>query len=154
MMKRFNNLSEDNQTNQPSEDPRNEVDVKLDRVNDLWMKLERKLLKEQPPRRIACQYDASKFVQDDGAEWDQSDFIGIQRYHGKWRICYGSIVECQSGQVPDNWKPITECDLETRIDATKGIDKLKFEVANTRAFFIPALDEAIEQLENAILDEE
>ena len=140
-----------NHNSQPTEDPKNEVDVKLDRLNDLWMKLERKLLKEQPPRRITRGY-REVHVGEDGDVIERR-YIGIQRHHGKWRICY-AVTWDQSDESNLPWKPITECDIETRVDATKGIGVLKFEVGHTRTFFIPAVDEAIDRLEKSLLNDE
>jgi len=139
-----------NHTPKTTEDPKNEVDIKLDRVNDLWMKLERKLLKAQPPRRITCQYSQVETGED--GDITERRYIGIQRHHGNWRICY-AVTWDVSDETNLPWKPITECDVETRMDATEGIDSLKFEVDNTRTFFIPALDKAIDCLERALLDE-
>src|SRR5260370_3814925 len=60
---------------------KNEVDVKLDRLTDLWTKVERKLLNEQPPRRITCVYHPQE------SERAERRFLGIQRHSGKWRGC-------------------------------------------------------------------
>ncbi len=136
---------------------KNEVNIKLDRINDLWMKVEKKLLKEEPPRRITCNYDT---VEVDEYDPDMGcccgtarAYLGIQRHAGKWRICYASTWN-KSGEDNLPWKPIVECDVGTRMDAVAGIDCLKREVANTRTFFIPKLDKTIDKLEQALLDED
>jgi hypothetical protein len=131
---------------------KNEVDLKLDRINDLWMKLERKLLKEQPPRRIACLYHRDENMGED-ADITESRYLGIQRHSGKWRVCYAIVWDCVAAdKFP--WKPIVECDVETRADAVKGIGQLKRDVRETRKLFIPALDKAISTLEHALDNDE
>jgi hypothetical protein len=126
---------------------KNEVDVKLDRITDLWMKVERKLLREQPPRRIACWYG----TEVRGEDIAEHQFLGIQRQSGRWRICYASVWGAiDEEKLP--WKPIVECDALTRADAVRGIDQLKREVATTRKLFIPALDKAISTLEDTLDD--
>jgi hypothetical protein len=136
-----------NRNGQPTEEPKNAVDVKLDRVNELWMTLERKLLKEQPPRRIACGY---RELCDEHGDVVEEHYIGIQRHHGRWRICH-AVAPSTSDESNLPWKPITECDVETRVEATKAIDKLKVQVEETGKYFIPALDKAIDRLEKSLL---
>jgi hypothetical protein len=141
--------------NANQQEPSNEVDVKLDRVNELWSRVERKLLRRQPPRHITVEVH-SKQTGEDG-DYLERHFLGIQRQHGKWRLCHA--VEWPQfdenephPDIPANlpWKPITECDLDTRIFASQFVHKLQFEVDNTRTFFIPLLDETIGRLEDAL----
>ncbi len=131
----------------PGEYVKNEVDHKLDRINELWLKLEKRLLTAQPARRIACLYHR----EDAGPDGDITErrFLGIQRQAGKWRLCYAIVWGC----VPDErfpWKPIVECDMETRADAVRGVEQLNCEVQKTRTVFIPTLDKAISALEAAL----
>lgn len=137
------------------EEPSNEVDVKLDRVNELWSRIERKLLRRQPPRHITVEVHHEHTGED--GDYLERHYLGIQRQHGKWRLCHA--VEWPQHQDPEPypaipanlpWKPITECDLETRIFVSKFVDKLTFEVDNTRTFFIPQLDETISRLEDVL----
>ncbi len=137
------------------EEPSNEVEVKLDRVNELWSRVERKLLRRQPPRNITVEVSCKQTGEH--GDYLERHYLGIQRQHGKWRLCHA--VEWpqydEHGPHPDipanlPWKPITECDLETRIFASQFVDKLRFEVDNTRTFFIPELDQTISRLEDAL----
>ena len=129
---------------------KNEIDSKRDRLNELWMALERKLLKQQPPRRIACAYDTSMTGED--GDIKEERYLGIQRHGGKWRICYAIAWDHHSDEnLP--WKPVVECDVDARMDATRGIDQLKEEVRMTKTSFIPALNKAISKLEEAVFEE-
>jgi hypothetical protein len=139
----------------PSEEPNNEVEAKLDRVNELWMRVERKLLNRQPPRHITVEVCYHQTGED--GDYLERHYLGIQKMHGKWRLCHA--VEWPQyderephPSIPDNlpWKPITECDLETRIEMSEHVHKLQFEVDNTRTFFIPQLDQTISRLEGAL----
>jgi hypothetical protein len=131
---------------------KNEVDLKLDRLNELWMKLERKLLTQEPPRRICClYYKSAEPDEHDPRDAIERRYLGIQRHAGKWRVCYANVWACiREDEFP--WKPILECDAPTRAEAVRGIDDLKSEVRKTRSVFIPQLDKAISTLEDAIDD--
>jgi hypothetical protein len=129
---------------------KNEVDQKLDRLNELWTKVEKKLLTKEPPRRLWCLYYTSAAEPDcdpDGPV--ERRFLGIQRHAGKWRVCQATVW----GLVSDDqfpWRPVLECDAPTRADAVRGIEELKREVRKTRTIFIPQLDKAISALEGAL----
>ena len=135
----------------PGEYVKNEVDHKSDRLNDLWMRLEKELLKAQPPRRITCAYFSETHENDEG-EFEERRYLGIQRHGGKWRICH-AVTSNGAGDENLPWRPIAECDRETRMDATNGIVRLRKAVEQTRTLFIPALDAAIEKLESALFDQ-
>ena len=143
-----------------NEEPSNEVDAKLDRVNELWSKMERKLLKLAPPRLIGVEVHRRDACNEDGPLIERH-FLGIRKNHPKWRICYAvqwvddnPHEHVSRSDVPQHldWRPISECDLETRLMMAnqKFIEQLKFEVDNTLTFFIPKLDTAISQLEDAL----
>jgi hypothetical protein len=126
---------------------KNEVDLRMDRLNDLWAGLEKKLLAMQPPRFLWCHYDTEQYGED--GELEQNYCLGIMRHSGKWRICHGTY---DSAKDPDQiaWKPITECNIETRVKATQGINNLKYEVTLTGRKFIPEMDAAIDKLQAAL----
>ena len=135
---------------------KNEIDLKLDRINELWNQLERKLLKDQPPRRISCVYDPKWTGEEQDPEElnvEEHRYLGIQRHGGKWRVCYAITWDHREEETLP-WKPVVECDVETRMDATRGIDQLKSHVRNTGTDFIPALNKAISGLEDAINNDE
>jgi hypothetical protein len=139
----------------PAEEPVNEVEAKLDRVNELWLRVEKKLLNRQPPRHITVEV-CYKQTGEHG-DYLERHFLGIQKMHGKWRLCYAFDWPQYDEQeahpaIPNNlpWKPITECDLETRIKMSEYVHKLRSEVDNTRNFFIPQLEQTISRLENAL----
>ncbi len=136
---------------------KNEIDIMLDRINHLWMKLEKKLLKKEDARRITCNFDTSEAEgQDPQLGYWQSverSYLGIQRHAGKWRVCYARTWN-KSGEDDLPWKPVVECDMDSRMKAAEGIDDLKREVANTRTIFKPKLNETIDKLQRALDEDE
>jgi len=139
----------------PAEEPANEVEAKLDRVNELWTRVERKLLNRQPPRHITVEVCYRQTGED--GDYLERHFLGLQRMHSKWRLCHAVDWPQYDERephpaVPNNlpWRPITECDLETRITMSEHVRELQFEVDNTRSFFIPKLDQTISRLEEAL----
>ncbi len=133
---------------------KNEVDLKLDRLSELWTKLERKLLTKEPPRRICILYYTSVAEScEDGSELTERRFLGIQRHGGKWRICSATAVGLHPRGEEFPWKPIPpECDAPACADAVTGIEEPKREVRKTRSLFIPKLDKAISSLEDSLDD--
>jgi len=138
-----------------SEEPSNEVEAKLDRVNELWLRIEKKLLDRQPPRHITVEVSRRQTGED--GDYLERHFLGIQKMHGKWRLCWAVDWPQYDERepypdIPNNlpWKPITECDLETRIKMSDHVQKLRAEVDNTRTFFIPQLDRTISRLEDVL----
>jgi len=127
---------------------KNQLDLKLDRNTELWNELERKLLRAQPPRRIVCAFEPKEYDIDEGT-FVERRYLGIQRHGGKWRICH-AVTWDNRGEDTLPWKPVVECDAETRMDATERIEQLTCQVRDTGRTFIPALDNANSLLEDAI----
>ena len=66
---------------------------------------------------------------------------------GGWRLCY--CFHYESFGHPDRevrWKPLVDCSIEERIQATKHIDKLKGRIIDEKEKLMPELENAIENL--------
>lgn len=144
-----NRFSRNGKTDEPATDAAptgaevsNEIDCKLERLNQLWRNVERQLLTAAPPRHIAFDYQEHGDEYGDAAGYS---CLGIQRYASKWRICQG-MRSVQQSLEQASWKPITDCDVETRMEASKHIGRLQHHVDETRRTFLPELDEAISNL--------
>jgi hypothetical protein len=127
----------------PAEDRyiKNEIDHCLDELTELWAAMEGKLLGMQPPRQIACAYDS---ITDEDGESVGAHYLGIQRHGTKWRVCHASVTyrDPQAG----DWKPITDCDIATRVKAADHVKQLEREVEETGRKFLPGLKLAIQKL--------
>jgi hypothetical protein len=129
---------------------KNEVDLRLDRVSDLWRSIENALLSRAPGRDISVVCDSRTLSEPDenGRAYYETDLLGIQRCAGKWRVSYQLVT----AHGRSDWRPILECDWETRSRmALPGyIGQLRAQVEMTRSRIIPALDTAIDNLETAL----
>jgi hypothetical protein len=125
---------------------KNEVDLRLDRLSDLWKNVENALLTRAPAREISVICDAHS----SGDAYYETYILGIQRCAGKWRVAY----ECVTPYGRSDWRPIMECDRKTRVRMAKPayIDQLRVEVDRTHSQIIPELDAAIQNLESALAD--
>jgi hypothetical protein len=131
---------------------KNEVDLRLDRLNSLWVMVEKKLLGMQPPRHLHVIYDTEYFGED--GDYERYCCLGLVRISGRWHVCYGTFERPGKLEEPANWKPIAECSVEVRLKAAKGIELLKHGVEETGKTFIPALDGAIRSLERVMMDDD
>ncbi len=132
-----------------------DVDVRVARVNQLWERIERKLLRRQPPRNITV--EIHREVKEENGKYLERRFLGIQRQQGAWRLCLAIDWSEYNEQVahPEippslSWKPISECDIECWVLASQHWAKLQAEVDLTRTTFIPQLDSTISRLEAAL----
>jgi hypothetical protein len=125
---------------------KNVVDVRLDKLTELWAVMEAKLLGMQPPRQIAVNCID---VHDEHGDEVGGRYLGVQRIGGKWRVCYG---EGWHGKEPTEWRPIVECDIETRVRLAGYVQRLEYQVKETGRTFLPELDEAIAELEKHVLE--
>lgn len=130
---------------------KNEIDIRLDKLNELWQAMEGKLLGMQPPRQICCHYFDHHDEDDDVVE---RLFLGIQRHGSKWRVCHAIVPGSTKEPEAKDWKPITDCSIEIRVKAADHVHRLEYHVTQTGKRFIPDLDRAITKLEKAILGQD
>lgn len=130
-----------------------EVDAKLEQLDQLWNRLERRLLRRQPPRDITV--EIHRELKEENGKHLERRFLGIQRQRGVWRLCFAvdwSPYDEREPQLPSSlsWKPIIECDYESRVFASQHVEKLKVEIDNSTNSSDPQLDSAISLLEAAL----
>jgi hypothetical protein len=75
-------------------------------------------------------------------------YLGFVRSKGGWRICYGTADVPSQFEI--EWKPITECRVDIRLEAVPHIGKLRELVLKAGEECVPALDKAISDLRNAL----
>jgi hypothetical protein len=66
----------------------NEIDIRLEKLNELWRAMEGKLLGTQPPREICCTY-GHPLTDEYGDELGRH-VLGIQKVGGKWRVSHAT----------------------------------------------------------------
>jgi hypothetical protein len=126
---------------------RSEIEKKLDHLTELWNAVEGKVLSMQPPRHIKFYFDSQT---DDHSGMSQYSCLGLQRYGGKWRLCYAWDSDWHDGAL--DWRPVVDCSTEIRVDAAKHIEKLLEEVVKSGKEYLPEVDEAVRCLENVLGD--
>ena len=67
------------------------------------------------------------------------------KHFGGWRLCYGSTTT-EIDFVEYDWKPISECPLDIRIEAVQHIDKLHEKVAEKAGECVSVVDKASTEL--------
>lgn len=115
------------------------IEDRFRRLNELWQKIEAKLLKMAPPRSIHGIY------KEEGGMYY---FIGLRKIHNKWRV---SIAESKSSDHKRaTWTAITTAPKTAQLAAVGGLNMLMEEIRKTNTEYLPRLDQAIKNLEDAI----
>jgi hypothetical protein len=127
---------------------RKELFARYDQLNALWLKAEERLTKHHVPRPVQCIYALPNTGEPEDQGLPEAVCLGLQKVKGKWRICYG--VYWFSAQPDADWLPITECSAEIRVEAARHLPKLEKAAVESAEKFIPKVDEAIQQLAEAL----
>ncbi len=128
-----------------------ELFVRYDQLNALFLKVEERLTKHHIPRPV--EYIYSKNYIDDNPNGELAfECLGLQKVKGKWRICHGTYTCCQDG--PSAWTPVVDCSAEVRAAAARHVAKhlpdLEKAVIERTEKFIPEVDSAVQALAKAL----
>lgn len=133
-----------------SQDERNQevndsLNVRLGQLNLLIDKKEAELKSMMVARdTVLCFHDYQDENDDRG---EHQHLLGMIKQKGGWRLCY--CFHYESFGHPDRevrWKPLVDCSIEERIQATKHIEKLKGRIIDEKEKLMPELENAIENL--------
>jgi hypothetical protein len=117
-------------------------------LNALWEAAEASLKKIPIPLDVPLllkSYDA-----DPARPGEQiRTYLGFVRSKGGWRICYCTEHD-GFPQYDNDWKPITECSVDIRLEAVPRIGELRELVLKKAEECVPTLDKAIEDLRNTL----
>jgi hypothetical protein len=120
---------------------------KLDELKRIWVQAEKTLkAKINPPRHVWVAY--RKEVTDPNG-FERYDCLGVIRYRGEWRLCIAHYEEPHE-EGPSDWKPMTDCSFEDRLDAAPHIFKLAKEIEKSEAELGPRIDDAVQLLKDAL----
>jgi len=134
---------------QRAEKARKELFARYDQLNALWEKAEERLTRYHVP--IPVQSTLIYYDEQYNPDPDTGALcfcLGLQKIKGKWRICYGEYYSMQ--QHDADWRPITECSAEIRVDAVRQLPRLEMAVVESAEKFIPSVDSAIQALTEAL----
>ncbi len=122
---------------------------RYDELNALWFQAEQELTKLHIPRPVECQYrEYLDDLYDNNSRTCES--LGVQKVKGKWRICHAVYLAYSSPEDCSGWTPITDCSVETRVEAAKHLPKLRDAVVKSAEDFVPQVDSAIDELKKAL----
>lgn len=133
---------------QRAEKVRTDLFTRYDHLNALWQKAEEQLAKMHIPLPVEHKY--GEYCED----WRDAstviyECLGMQKFAGKWRICYGRY-HLLSEDTPDEWTPICECSARVRVRAAKHIPGLREAIVKSAEAFVPTVDEAIQALSESL----
>jgi hypothetical protein len=121
-------------------------------LNELWEAAEDDLKQVPVPVDVFVCYksEIADPHNDPLGERDQiHDNLGFVRSKGGWRICHGNSHD----GFPDyeiDWKPITECSVDLRLEAVPHIGELRERVLKAAEECVPKLDKAIADLRSTV----
>ena len=122
---------------------------RYDELNALWLLAEEELTRFHIPRPVEVKYrEYLDDPYDDNTVTYQC--LGIQKVKGKWRICHATYPAYSDAELCGGWTPITECSVETRLQAASHLPELREAVVKSAEDFVPKVDEAIDELKNAL----
>jgi hypothetical protein len=139
---------------QPQADPRKKQVVealsqRYKELNKLWEDAEADLKEIPIPIDVPLCYKSVDADSERPGEYQIRSYLAFARSKGGWRICYGT----QHDAFPEydyDWKPITECRVDIRLEAVPHIGELRELVLKKAEECVPALDKAIADLRNTL----
>lgn len=134
--------------NERAQNAHDELFVRYDKLNALWLEAEEQLTQLHIPRPVECIYHDYEPDSRD-PNFRIAECLGLQKIKGKWRICYGAY-DLSSEPEPSDWTPITDCSASIRVEAAEHLPKLRKAVVESAEKFIPKVDSAIMQLAEAL----
>jgi hypothetical protein len=120
-------------------------------LNNLWENAENDLKQIPIPVDVSYCYksiSADKDHHQPRGEMIHS-YLGFVKSKGGWRICYGSSHDGFPEHDLD-WKPITECSVDLRLEAVPYTGKLREVVLKAAEECVPKLDAAIADLRSTL----
>jgi hypothetical protein len=151
---RFSLNGDGKQPEQSQLDPRKKQVVealskRYKELNKLWEDAEADLKEIPVPVDIRFCYESVDADPERPGEYQIHSFLAFARSKGGWRICFGTAHDAFP-QCDFDWKPITECRVDIRLEAVPHIGKLRELVLKAGEECVPTLDKAIADLRNTL----
>jgi len=123
---------------------------RFDQINHLWAEAEQKL------KRFAIPVDVQVTMRAYSSRPEEPDYpveirhcLGFAKCAGGWRICH-SIEHDDYPQDDGQWKALSECSLDVRLEAIPYLPALKAKVVKAAENSIGTLDSGIAELRKAV----
>jgi hypothetical protein len=120
-------------------------------LNKLWEKAEAGLRELPIPVDVQFVYKSVDADPERPNEHQINYHLGFCRSKGGWRICADTSHD--AFPLADfDWKPITECSVDTRLEAVAHLPKLREMVLKAAEDCVPTFDKAIADLRSTMAD--
>lgn len=119
-------------------------------LNQLWENAEADLKEIPVPVDVPYRYKSVSVDEPhEPRGFEMHFYIGFVKSKGGWRICHGT----QHDGYPEydyDWKPITECSVDIRLEAAPHINKLRERVLEKAEECVTTLDRTISDFRNTL----
>jgi hypothetical protein len=118
----------------------------LDKLNAHLAAVEKKLRGMMKfPLHVTVRYNERDDDQNTGAAvWE---LLGIIRRGGEWRLCLAHDADVA---LSVDWKPLIECSLEERVQASDQIDALRLEIIKSTEQYVSKVEGAVSKLSSVL----
>lgn len=117
------------------------VNPLFDEINQSWARIESHFQKQGILREVEHRVDTETVWTGNDYEPVGEISIGVQKRRGKWRICYGFMPFHGPGEV--EWTPITDCQIQTRIEFLEHVSKLFEKLVESNESYVPEVEKAV-----------
>lgn len=118
-------------------------------LNKLWEHAEAELKQIPIPFDVIFAYKTEDAYPERPNDTCIRSWLGFVRAKGGWRICY-DVTHDDFPEHDYDWKPITECRVDVRLEAVPHIGVLRERVLKAAEECVPALDKAISEFRNTL----
>jgi hypothetical protein len=151
---RFSLNGDGKHPHQPPPDPRKKqvveaLSTRYKELNKLWEDAEADLKEIPIPVDVKHRYKSVDADPMRPNEYQIHHYIAFARSKGGWRICYDAAHDAFP-EYDWDWKPITECRVDIRLEAVPHIGKLRELVLKAAEECVPTLDKAIADLRSTL----
>jgi hypothetical protein len=120
-------------------------------IEEAWKKAEAKLALAHVPLDVKVKIRAGDIGGEEQPHGSYTQFLGYVKIKNQWRICI--VTESDFFNQPEteyNYRPITECPVEERLDMFELFPKLYQEVIKVTKDFVPVIKDKVADFEKAL----
>lgn len=120
-----------------------QLSTRYKELTSLWEEAEERLRKFHIPVDVHVRYKSEDVFHNAHPTGEEvHSYLGFVRWAGSWRICH-CLNHDGHPESDFEWKPVTDCRLDVRLEAIPYIDKLHEVVVEAAEQCVPKLDEAL-----------
>ena len=120
-------------------------------IEEAWKKAEAKLALAHVPIDVKVKIRSGTIGSDEQPYGSYTQFLGYVKIKNQWRICI--ITESDFFDRPEmefEYRPITECPVQERLDMFELFPKLYQEVINVTKDFVPVIKDKVAEFEKSL----